>query len=122
MDNPIKLSHYNDIVAFPTKDGSIIRELMHPNQHANERQSLAEATIPAGYKTKLHRHLKSEELYYITAGEGWMTLGNDEFQVVQGDTICIEPGTPHCIENRGVVELKILCCCSPPYDHGDTYL
>ncbi|MFV1997288.1 MAG: cupin domain-containing protein [Acidiferrobacterales bacterium] len=118
----MKLSHYNDIQPYFTKDGSLIRELMHPDRQGNRLQSLAEATVLAGTKTKLHRHQKTEELYYIAAGEGWMTLGDKSFLVAQGDTICIEPGTPHCIENKGQSDLKILCCCTPPYDHEDTDL
>lgn len=118
----MKLSHYSDIKSWLTKDGSRIRELMHPNEHGNRLQSLAEATLPAGAKTKLHRHQKSEELYHITAGEGWMTLGDNQFRIITGDTICIEPGTPHCIENRGQGDLTILCCCTPAYDHDDTEL
>lgn len=119
---PIKLSHYSDITSYVTKDGSVIRELMHPGQHGCRLQSLAEATVPVGTKTKLHRHLEAEELYHITSGKGWMTLGNREFEVIQGDTVCIDPGTFHCIENRGQEVLKILCCCSPPYEHNDTHL
>ncbi|MEE8388351.1 MAG: cupin domain-containing protein [Acidiferrobacterales bacterium] len=118
----MKLTHYRDSKAYVTKDGSVIRELMHPNQHGNRLQSLAEATVLAGAKTKLHQHQKTEELYHIVAGEGWMTLGDKHFRVTQGDTVCIEPGTPHRIENRGQEELKILCCCTPPYDRDDTEL
>jgi mannose-6-phosphate isomerase-like protein (cupin superfamily) len=39
-----------------------------------------------------------------------------------GDTICIPPGTPHCVENTGAEALVILCACSPPYAHEDTEL
>jgi len=118
----MKLSHYSDIKPYLTKDGSLIRELMHPDRHGNQVQSLAEATVPAGTKTRLHRHQKTEELYHIAAGEGWMTLGDESFLVTRGDTICIEPGVPHCIENRGQGDLTILCCCVPPYSHEDTEL
>lgn len=118
----MKLTRYSDIKPYVTKDGSLIRELMHPDQHDNQLQSLAEATMQPGTKTQLHRHRKSEELYHITAGVGRMTLGSEQFGVAAGDTICIEPGTPHCIENRGQEDLTILCCCSPAYDHDDTEL
>ena len=47
-----------------TKDGSIIRELMHPSVHGNPNQSLAEATVPAGGKTLLHKHRITEEIYH----------------------------------------------------------
>ncbi len=114
------LSHYREIEPFITKDGSVIRELMHPGSHGVEKQSLAEARLPAGRKTLLHRHHHTEELYYITQGQGRMTLGDESFEVRAGDGICISPGTPHCIENTGQEELALLCCCSPAYSHEDT--
>lgn len=49
-----------------------------------------------------------------------MTLGDKSFPVSGGDTICILPGTPHCIEADATQDLHILCCCSPAYAHDDT--
>jgi mannose-6-phosphate isomerase-like protein (cupin superfamily) len=115
-------SLHSKIKAFTTKDGSIIRELMHPSVHGNQNQSLAEAVVPVGTTTQLHRHLKSEEIYHIAAGEGRMTLGQEAFTVRTGDTICIPPGTPHNIANTGGADLRILCCCAPAYSHDDTEL
>ena len=116
----MKHTHYADVPAFVTKDGSLIRELMHPSQHASTRQSLAEAIVQPGQKTALHRHLQSEELYHISTGEGRMTLDDESFIVKPGDTICIAPGTAHCIENTGTGDLHILCSCAPAYAHSDT--
>lgn len=116
------LTHYSDITEYKTKDGSIICELMHPDHHKVKQQSLAEAIIPIDTETELHKHNSSEEIYHITQGEGLMTLGNDNFSVKEGDTICIEPGMPHKIRNTAKIELKILCCCSPTYSHEDTVL
>jgi len=115
-------SQYAQIPHYTTKDGSEIRELMHPALHDNRNQSLAEAIVAPGQATALHRHHKSEELYYITAGHGLMTLGNVRFMADPGDTVCIAPGTPHCIENTGTEPLRILCCCAPPYSDNDTEL
>ncbi len=115
-------THYRDITPFVTKDGSTIRELMHPALHGNSHQSFAEATIPTGTKTLLHRHRRAEEIYHVTAGSGHMTLGEKEFAIAAGDTICIAPGTPHCVANTGPADLVILCACSPPYSHDDTDL
>jgi mannose-6-phosphate isomerase-like protein (cupin superfamily) len=111
-----------DIKAYITRDGSEIRELMHPAVQGNQTQSLAEAVVQPGQRTHLHQHRRSEELYYITAGQARMTLGEKHFIVTVGDTICIPPGTPHCIENSGTETLHILCMCSPPYSHADTEL
>ena len=113
---------YQYIEPYITKDGSEIRELMHPSRHGNLMQSLAEAIVPAGSETRLHRHQVMEELYHITAGTGRMTLGTDQFDVRPGDTVCIPPGTAHRIANTGSTPLKILCCCSPAYSHEDTEL
>ncbi len=118
----MKKTRYTDIKPYVTKDGSTIRELMHPSIHGNANQSLAEAVVPVGATTQLHRHHRSEELYHIIAGGGRMTLGDETFAVSAGDTLCIPPGTPHRIENTGGEELRILCCCSPPYSHEDTEL
>jgi len=115
-------THYPDISPFVTKDGSTVRELMHPAHHACRSQSLAEAIVQAGLKTALHRHGSSEELYHISRGRGLMTLGDAAFVVEPGDTVCIAPGTPHCIENVGEGPLHILCCCSPAYSDADTEL
>ena len=116
------LQTYGTVQPYITKDGSIIRELMHPSVQGNERQSLAEARIPSQQRTVLHRHHQTEELYHITQGEGLMRLGDAEFKVQPGDTVCISPGTAHCITALGANELVLLCCCSPAYAHADTEL
>lgn len=115
-------SCYREIPVYTTRDGSSIRELIHPEQHGNRQQSLAEATVAPGGKTLLHRHRQSEEIYHITAGRGIMTLGEERFTIQSGDSICIPPGTPHALENSGEIPLKVLCCCAPPYRHDDTEL
>ena len=115
-------SNYDRVKPYITKDGSEIRELMHPAVHGNRAQSLAEATVPPGAKTLIHRHAITEEIYYFTAGEGLMTLGAQTFAVRTGDSVAIPPGTAHCVENTGREPMKILCACSPAYSDEDTGL
>ena len=122
MNGESMKTSYSAISAYQTMDGSEIRELMHPDKHGNAKQSLAEATVHPGQETLLHKHLRTEELYHITAGRGLMTLGEQPFEVNVGDTVCIPPGTPHCIANTGAEPLRVLCCCSPAYSHEDTVL
>jgi mannose-6-phosphate isomerase-like protein (cupin superfamily) len=118
----IKKSEYEKIQPYITKDGSIIRELMHPFVHLNRNQSLAEAIIPQGATTHLHKHLSSEEIYHVTSGSGTITVGGEQFEIKEGDTVFIPPRTAHNVKNTGAVLLKILCACAPPYSHGDTEL
>ena len=115
-------TEYEETQPFTTKDGSLVRELMHPRVHENSRQSLAEAIIPVGAKTLMHRHLVSEEIYHVTEGAGVMTLGEERFELRKGDTVCILPGIIHRGRNTGTIPLRILCCCSPAYAHEDTVL
>ena len=110
------------VASYITKDGSEIRELLHPSQHGVRNQSLAEAVIPPGSSTQLHRHQQTEEIYHVTRGNGRMTLGEKQFEITVGDSIAILPGTPHCVENHGIEALHILCCCAPAYSHDDTEL
>lgn len=115
-------SHYRAVPPYITKDGSQIRELMHPAVHGNRQQSLAEATVAPGAATALHLHKITEEIYHFTQGKGTMRLGVETFTVLQGDTVAIPPGTPHCVSNNGAEPMKILCACSPAYAHDDTIL
>ncbi len=116
---------YDEIEPFRTKDGSLIRELLHPAVHGTGGTggvSLAEATVLPGAETLLHRHRRTDEIYHFTEGTGMMVLGEESFAVKQGDTVFIPSAMPHKIRNTGTVVLKILCCCSPPYSHEDTEL
>lgn len=111
-----------DIEPFVTKDGSIIREVLHPSNSAVKNQSLAEATVKPGERTREHVHEKSEEIYYILKGSGMIKVGEEESDVTDGNAILIPPGTPHYIKNTGPDDLVLLCCCAPAYSHEDTTL
>jgi mannose-6-phosphate isomerase-like protein (cupin superfamily) len=117
-----KKTDYASTEPYVTRDGSVIRELLHPDLHGNHAQSLAEARIAAGSSTLLHRHHQSEEIYHVTGGEGVMFLDDKRFPIKLGDSISIPPGTPHRVKNTGTDELVILCCCAPAYRHEDTEL
>jgi mannose-6-phosphate isomerase-like protein (cupin superfamily) len=110
------------VPAFITKDGSEIRELLAHRNSVIRHQTLAEARLPPGASTTPHYHVKTEEIYYILDGEGWMRLGSETRRVGQGDAIAIPPGEVHQITNAGRAALKFLCCCAPGYEHEDTVL
>ena len=99
-----------------------IRDLLDLSCAPVSHQSLAEATLPPGTATLLHRHQVTEEIYHVTHGCGQMTLGDDVFAIAAGDSILIAPGTAHRVANTGHEALRILCCCAPAYSHADTEL
>lgn len=106
--------------AFITADGSEIRELAGIPSGNAVNQSLAQATVPAGGDTVEHYHRATEEIYYFTRGTGRMRLGDDEFDVREGDCVVIAPGVRHKVWAES--ELVLLCCCAPAYSHEDTVL
>lgn len=110
------------IPAYTTRDGSLIRELMHPAATSARNQSLAEATVLPGQTTLEHYHARSEELYHILSGQGTMLLAGMTREVGPGATVLIAPGQRHAITNPGTEPLVLLCCCAPPYAHEDTFL
>ena len=107
--------------AFTTADGSTIRELFGPATTNAANQSLAEATLAPAQSTQRHYHRLAEEIYYITHGTGHMEIDGVERDVAPGDAILIPPGAWHQITATSAEPLRLLCCCSPPYSHEDTY-
>jgi mannose-6-phosphate isomerase-like protein (cupin superfamily) len=104
---------------FTTKDGSTIRSILDLSNAPVAHQSLAEATVPAGGATQRHYHRLSEEFYFILEGSGRMEIDGEVRAVGPGDAILIPPGAWHQITAEK--PLRFLCCCAPPYAHGDTY-
>lgn len=107
---------------FITKDGSEIRELLAHRNSVIRNQSLAEARLPAGASTQEHYHPKTEEIYYITHGQGRMRIEGETRDVKPGDAIAIPPGQRHKLWNTGAEPLRLLCCCAPAYEHSDTVI
>jgi mannose-6-phosphate isomerase-like protein (cupin superfamily) len=110
------------VPAFTTKDGSEIRELLAHRNSCIAQQSLAEARLPPGGQTAPHYHPQTEEIYYILAGTGRMTIGDETRDVGPGDAIAIPPRAVHTIATTSDVPLRFLCCCAPGYEHSDTVL
>jgi mannose-6-phosphate isomerase-like protein (cupin superfamily) len=110
------LTSIDAVEAFVTKDGSTIREL-----HQTEVQSLAEATLEVEQATERHYHRITEEIYFVLKGQGKMEVDGETSYMRPGDAVLIPAGAWHQLENNGTSELRILCCCAPPYSHDDTF-
>jgi mannose-6-phosphate isomerase-like protein (cupin superfamily) len=104
---------------FTTKDGSTIRSILDRSNAPVEKQSLAEAWLPAGSATQRHFHRLAEEFYLILEGSGQMEIDGEIRDIKPGDAILIPAGAWHTI--TAAEALRFLCCCAPPYSHEDTY-
>ncbi len=116
------IKNLDAVPSFITKDGSEIRELLAHRNSAIRHQSLAEARVPVGGSTQEHYHARTEEIYFITAGQGRIRIATETTEVKAGDAIAIPPGSKHKLWNTGTEPLKLLCCCAPAYEHDDTFL
>ena len=116
------ITHLEAVPSFTTKDGSEIRELLAYRNSAIRNQSLAEARVGVGSSTQEHYHAKTEEIYFITQGEGKMRIEGEVASVRAGDAIAIPPGRRHKLWNTGPVVLRLLCACAPCYEHSDTII
>jgi mannose-6-phosphate isomerase-like protein (cupin superfamily) len=104
-----------DCREFTAGDGSILRELLHPEKMDLQiGYSLAYARVTAGKETKPHT-LKSSEVYYIISGSGLMHIDEETFKVGAETAIYIPPGAKQYIENTGKSELKFLCIVDPAW-------
>jgi len=106
-------------IPFTTADGSRIRSILDRSNAPVALQSLAEANLPAGGATRRHYHRASEEFYFVLTGRGLMEIDGETREVAPGDAVLIPPGAWHQVSAGE--ELTFLCCCSPPYDHADTF-
>ena len=113
------LRNLRDCEEFIAGDGSILRELLHPDKDDVQiRYSLAHAKVKAGHKTVPHK-LKSSEVYYIIAGKGLMHIDAETFEVGPESAVCIPPNSVQYIENTGDFELIFLCMVDPAWRQED---
>ena len=78
--------------------------------------SIAQARVPSGVTTRLHRLQGITERYVILSGTGNVEIGNLYAQhVAAGDVVLIPPGCPQRIMNTGTGDLVFLVICSPRF-------
>jgi mannose-6-phosphate isomerase-like protein (cupin superfamily) len=111
----------DEIEPYVTRDGSEIREWVAPGA-PGRRQSLAEATVPAGSATIAHYHRVSEEIYLVSRGRGRLRLGDEVAEIGPGDCVVIPPGVVHRLWAEAGEPLVVVCSSVPPYSHDDTVL
>ena len=118
----MEIRNLERVPAFTTKDGSEIRELLAYRNSQIRNQSLAEARLLPGGSTQEHYHVVTEEIYFITEGQGRIRIEDEVREVKSGDAIAIPPGHKHKLWNTGNAILRLLCCCAPAYEHDDTII
>ena len=58
---------------------------------------------------KLHYHEKTDEIYYVIAGQGTMVLNDEEVELHEGVVVYVPRGVKH----KAVGKLTVLTVCIP---------
>ena len=77
-----------------------------------ERFVMGHVTIYPGGSVPLHSH-EQEEVYYIAAGEGSITVNEEIRKVRTGDCIYIRPQKTHMLKNTTTENLIMMFCYAP---------
>jgi mannose-6-phosphate isomerase-like protein (cupin superfamily) len=66
---------------------------------------------------KLHYHERTDEVYYVLAGAGSMTLDGEEIELHPGVAVYVPRGSRH----KAKGDLTVLLVCIPPGVMGDIH-
>jgi mannose-6-phosphate isomerase-like protein (cupin superfamily) len=109
----------NACTEFIAGDGTLLRELLHPDKQPLElRYSLAHATVPVG-QTSIPHSLTTSEVYYILSGTGEMNIDGETQIVEPGDAVYIPPNAKQFIRNSGAESLVFICIVDPAWRKED---
>jgi mannose-6-phosphate isomerase-like protein (cupin superfamily) len=108
-----------DCPEFVAGDGSLLRELLHPDkQNIELRYSLAHAVVPVDQSCTPHS-LTTSEVYYILSGQGEMSIDEELQNVKPGDAVYIPPNARQFIRNKGKEPLVFICIVDPAWRQED---
>jgi len=109
----------NACTEFIAGDGTLLRELLHPDKQPIElRYSLAHAIVPVGQTSTPHS-LTTSEVYYILTGIGEMNIDGETKTVEPGDAVYIPPDAKQFIRNSGTEPLIFICLVDPAWRKED---
>ena len=67
-----------------------------------------------GQEHAAHVHADQDKLYYVVAGSGEATLGEERHPVTAGDLVLATAGVPHGLHATAGEELVVLVVFGPP--------
>lgn len=76
--------------------------------------------VEPGARQRPHNHFQPQ-VYILTAGAGFMRVGDEEQTVSAGDLIYIPPNAMHGITNTGSEMLSYISAATPTFDLVEAY-
>ncbi len=93
------------------RDKDILRDtyyLINSKNCPTKRLNMGYTTIYPTGTTTGHVHDDMEETYFVISGKGVMVVGEDIFEIEQGDALYVPPGEYHTTYQRGNMPLVVL--------------
>jgi quercetin dioxygenase-like cupin family protein len=83
-----------------------------------ENLTLSRTVLKPKQSTRGHFHENQEEIYIFTSGVGIMTIGEEKYQALEGDTFLIPKGKFHRVENESEIWDCCFTCVFEKYDRS----
>lgn len=74
----------------------------------HNRTMMGYSVFKPGLETKQKVHINTEEMAFVVAGSGKLTVGDDSIPFKKGDSIHIPAGVPHGIRNDGKEDIAMV--------------
>jgi mannose-6-phosphate isomerase-like protein (cupin superfamily) len=81
--------------------------------------SVAYVSIAPHKSSLRHFHRRTEESYYVIAGEAFVEIGDEQATLRAGQIVLIPTMQPHKVYNTGHDELVLLVACAPAWEASD---
>ena len=110
----INMTGYYGNIEDLTIKNSYFRQVLFTGQYAQ----LVLMSLKSGEDIGKEVHNNVDQFFRFEAGTGKVIIGNEEYEVKDGDVIIVPAGSEHNIINTGSSDLKLYTLYSPP-NHPD---
>ena len=102
-----------DIEEIPAAGDNKLRLLAHPTKTGNMYCQASLLRILPKHKFPGHFHPNSEDVIYILKGKATFNVGEEKFDVEQGDVVIVPEGVVHSAVNRSDDDVEMLVFQAP---------
>lgn len=113
---------YASALPYTAADGSLVRELLHPEIHGALKTSLSEMVVAPFGESALYTHPGSDLTVHFLEGRGSMRVDARIFSAAERDTVYVPSGSSWQVHNSGDCFLRLLCFFSPFHKHSETII
>ncbi|WP_057831282.1 cupin domain-containing protein [Colwellia sp. TT2012] len=79
-----------------------------PSDFTTEQLQTATFCLDNNSQVLKHKHHKEDNFWYIVSGKGTVLLGDEEFEVIEGDSFIIPKGVVHSAKTDSNHKMRIL--------------